>query len=80
MPLTQDEQGRLREALHGMNNSLNSISMQAELAKLYAESHDIRRIEEALNIIMTQCRQCSMLMRNTHSELIGPAAAQSGGN
>jgi signal transduction histidine kinase len=77
MPLNQDEQGQLREALHGMNNALNSISMQAELAKLYTESHDIRRISEALEVIMSQCRQCSVLMRNTHSQLIGPAVGQS---
>lgn len=76
MPLTEDEQLQLREALHGMNNALNSISMQAELAKLYAESHDIRRIEEALEIVMAQCRQCSILMRNTHSQLIGPTVGQ----
>jgi signal transduction histidine kinase len=76
MPLSQDEQSQLREALHGMNNALNSISMQAELAKLYTESHDIRRIEEALEVIMSQCRQCSALMRNTHSQLIGPAVGQ----
>ena len=76
MALSQDEQSQLREALHGMNNALNSISMQAELAKLYAESHDIGRIEEALDIIMAQCRQCSMLMRNTHSQLIGPAVGR----
>jgi signal transduction histidine kinase len=76
MPLNQDEQSQLREALHGMNNALNSISMQAELAKLYTESHDIRRIDEALEVIMAQCRQCSMLMRNTHSQLIGPAVGQ----
>jgi signal transduction histidine kinase len=76
MPLNQGEQSQLREALHGMNNALNSISMQAELAKLYTESHDIHRIAEALEIIMKQCRQCSVLMRNTHSQLIGPAVGQ----
>ena len=76
MPLSQDEQGQLREALHSMNNALNSISMQAELAKLYAESHDIQRIQEALDIIMTQCRTCSGVMRNTHSQLIGPTVGR----
>ena len=76
MPLNQDEQGQLREALHGMNNALNSISMQAELGKLYAESHDIQRIREALDVIMSQCRQCSTLLRTTHSQLIGPAVGQ----
>lgn len=77
MPLNQTEQGELQEALHGMNNALNSMSMQAELAKLYAESHDITRIEEALDIIMTQCRKCSTLMQNTHTLLVGPTVAPS---
>ena len=71
MPLNQDEQGQLREALHGMNNALNSISMQAELAKLYAESHDIRRIAEALEVIMSQCRQCSAVTQSAHTLLQG---------
>lgn len=78
MPLSQDEQSELQEALHGMNNALNSISMQAELAKLYAESHDINRIEEALAIIMTQCKQCSARMRHTHDLLIGPSVGSAG--
>lgn len=76
MPLNQADESVLREALHGINNALNSISMQAELAKLYAESHDIGRIEEALEVIMAQCRQCSNLTRNTHSQLIGSAVGQ----
>lgn len=78
MPLSQNEQAQLQEALHAMNNALNSISMQAELAKLYAESHDISRIEEALGIIMTQCRQCGTRMRDTHALLLGPTVTSKG--
>jgi hypothetical protein len=55
-----------------MNNALNAISMQAELARLYAESHDIGRINEALSVIMAQSRQLSGMTHRVHSLLISP--------
>lgn len=67
MPLNESERGELREALHKMNNALNSISMQAELAKLYTEQNESGKIQEALEIIMSQCRQCSSVTRSTRS-------------
>lgn len=69
MPLTETEKGRLREALHKMNNALNSISMQAELAKMYSEQNNNDLIKEALGIIMSQCRQCSAITQSTHGLL-----------
>jgi signal transduction histidine kinase len=67
MPLNESERGELREALHKMNNALNSISMQAELAKLYTEQNENEKIQEALEIIMSQCRQCSSVTQSTRS-------------
>lgn len=64
MPLNESERGELREALHKMNNSLNSISMQAELARLYIEQNEQDKVQEALEIIMSQCRQCSSVTRS----------------
>lgn len=69
MPLDESEKGRLKEALHKMNNALNSISMQAELAKMYLEQSNTEMIGDALGIIMSQCRQCSAITRNTHTLL-----------
>lgn len=66
MPLDESEKGRLKEALHKMNNALNSISMQAELAKMYLEQSNTEMIGDALGIIMSQCRQCSAITQNTH--------------
>jgi hypothetical protein len=69
MPLSESEKGQLREALHKMNNALNSISMQAELAKMYSEQDDTAMIGEALGIIISQCRQCSAITHSTHALL-----------
>jgi hypothetical protein len=69
MPLNESEKGQLKEALHKMNNALNSISMQAELAKMYSEQDNSEMIGEALGIIMSQCRQCSAITQTTHSLL-----------
>jgi hypothetical protein len=67
MPLNDAEKGQLKEALHKMNNALNSISMQAELAKMYAEQDNSEMVGEALGIIMSQCRQCSAITQSTHA-------------
>ena len=67
MPLNDSEKSQLREALHKMNNCLNSISMQAELARMYAERNDVAKLEEALDVVMSQCRQCSDVSRSTQN-------------
>lgn len=71
MPLSDSERRQLREALHTMNNALNSISMQAELAKLHAEQDDIKLVREALDTIMAQCRKCSDVSRSAQNLLHG---------
>jgi len=69
MPLNQAEKAQLKEALHKMNNALNSISMQAELAKMYVEQDNSEMVSEALGIIMSQCRQCSAITQSAHTLL-----------
>lgn len=71
MALNDTEKGQLREALHAINNALNSISMQAELAKMYAEQNDGENVREALDTIMSQCRVCSAATQSTRNLLIG---------
>jgi light-regulated signal transduction histidine kinase (bacteriophytochrome) len=65
MPLNEAEKQGLKDALHKMNNALNSISMQAELARMYIERNDNAKVLEALDTVMAQCRQCSTLTRST---------------
>jgi len=69
MPLNESEKAQLKEVLHKMNNALNSISMQAELAKMYSEQGNGKMIDEALVIIMSQCRQCSAITHGANSLL-----------
>lgn len=72
MPASQEHNDQLREALHAMNNALNSISMQAELGRLYAESNDVVRIDEALQTIMAQSRRLSSLLQEAHTLFNAP--------
>lgn len=67
MSLSDAEKVQLREALHKMNNALNSISMQAELARMYLEQNNSSAVEEALTIIMAQCRGCSQVSQSTQN-------------
>ncbi|HEX2138686.1 MAG TPA: hypothetical protein VHG33_03130 [Woeseiaceae bacterium] len=63
--MNETERQGLKDALHKMNNALNSISMQAELARMYVERNDSAKVLEALDIVMAQCRQCSTITRST---------------
>ena len=65
MPLNDAEKQGLKDALHKMNNALNSISMQAELARMYVERGQGEKALEALETVMAQCRQCSSITRDT---------------
>lgn len=67
MPLSEAEKRELKDALHKMNNALNSISMQAELARMYVEREDAGKVLEALDTVMAQCRQASNITRSTQS-------------
>ncbi len=80
MPVRQEHNEQLREALHAMNNALNAISMQAELGRLYAESNDVVRIDEALQTIMAQSRRLSGLLQQAHTMFIAPDEIQAGGS
>ncbi|HLT91100.1 MAG TPA: hypothetical protein VKZ85_09170 [Woeseiaceae bacterium] len=59
MPLSESERRDLKDALHKLNNALNSISMQAELARMYVERKDDSGVLEALDTVMAQCRKAS---------------------
>lgn len=67
MPLSETEKRELKDALHKMNNALNSISMQAELARMYVERSDDAKVLEALDTVMAQCRKASTITRDTQS-------------
>lgn len=67
MPLSEAEKSQLKDALHKMNNCLNSISMQAELARMYAERNESAKVDEALGVVMAQCRECSSVTQSTQS-------------
>ena len=77
-PWSEEHNDQLREAFHAMNNALNSISMQAELGRLYAESNDVVRIDEALQTIMAQSRRLSGLLQQAHALFIAPNGGKGG--
>lgn len=78
MPASQEHADQLRDALHAMNNALNSISMQAELGRLYVERNDVMRIDEALQTIMAQSRCLRGLLQQAHTLFIAPHEMKAG--
>ncbi|MEJ2256664.1 MAG: hypothetical protein P8X98_06595 [Woeseiaceae bacterium] len=67
--MTASEQKALQRFVHHMNNSLNAISMQTELALLHTESENIAEIAMALKTIQTECRRASAKSQKAYEEL-----------
>ncbi len=65
MPLSEAERRELKDALHKLNNALNSISMQTELARMFVERSDPAKALEALDTVMAQCRRASEISHGT---------------
>lgn len=65
MALSESEKRELKDALHKLNNALNSISMQAELARMYVERSEPAKALEALDTVMAQCRRASEVSHGT---------------
>ncbi len=78
MPASREHADQLRDALHAMNNALNSISMQAELGRLYAERNDVVKIDEALQTIMAQSTHLRGLLQQAHTLFIAPHEMKAG--
>ena len=55
--LSEDEVSATRENVHSINNSLNAISMQAELVGLLAEKgNSAQDIAAAVRSILVECK------------------------
>lgn len=68
--MNRTEKRRLKQALHDMNNALNAISMQTELAQVYSERGDDALAQAALRVVMTECRRCSSISHSVQSEFL----------
>jgi hypothetical protein len=67
--MNDTETQSLRQSLHDLNNSLNAISMQTELAQMYAGTGDTELLQSALRIIMKQCRNSSSISHGIQAGL-----------
>lgn len=58
----------INKIIHDIRNPLNSIAMNAELAKLLAENNgDPERLKSAIDTILAECRNCADVLAS-HQE------------
>jgi hypothetical protein len=67
--MNDTETQSLRQSLHDLNNCLNAISMQTELAQMYAGTGDIELLQSALRVIMKECRNSSSISHGLQAGL-----------
>jgi hypothetical protein len=67
--MNESELRQLKDALHNVNNALNAISMQTELARMYIEQGNSSLAEQALQTVMSECRRCGSISDSAYSEL-----------
>ena len=67
-----DEQEReaLKNALHEINNALNAISMQTELALVHAGKGDTTQLQAVVAGIMKSCRKCGTISHDLQARLL----------
>jgi hypothetical protein len=60
----------LKHALHEINNALNAISMQVELALVQAQKNDGQQLLSSIEGVMKSCRKCSTISHELHASLL----------
>ena len=62
-PLAEETAKALDQLVHDARGPLNTISMNAELAKLLIHKEDSReKIESLMQTIVTQCKECNAVL------------------
>lgn len=69
-------QTRVDRLVHDVRGSLNSISMNAELAKLLSQQpgagkESAEKIRHCISVILRECSQCNGLMEDYRAEVQG---------
>lgn len=64
------EREALKLALHEINNALNAISMQAELALVHARKKNGQQLQSTIEGVMKSCRKCSTISHDLHASLL----------
>jgi C4-dicarboxylate-specific signal transduction histidine kinase len=67
--MNDSEKEMLKQALHEINNALNAMSMQSELAVMYGEKGDNKQLQTVMAGVMKSCRRCSTITHNLQSKL-----------
>jgi hypothetical protein len=68
--MNPNEKEALKLALHEINNALNAISMQAELALVHARKNDGRQLQSTIEGLMKSCRKCSTISHELQARLL----------
>jgi signal transduction histidine kinase len=70
-------QTRVDKLVHDVRGSLNSISMNAELAKLLCQQNgNPEKIQHCLGVILRECSQCNALVEDFRNETQGRQDAE----
>lgn len=69
MALDDDEKKQCRKFIHEMNNRLNQIALQSELAILNMKKGEIDEAEESLNWVLESCRNSHQGVRDFYDRL-----------
>lgn len=68
--MNSQERETLKSALHEINNALNAISMQSELAMVYASKGGDEKLQSAIAGVMKSCRKCSTISHDLQAGLL----------
>jgi hypothetical protein len=68
--MNSTEKKVLKSALHEINNALNAISMQSELAIMYANKGGNRKLQAVMAGVMKSCRKCSTISHDLQASLL----------
>ena len=69
MPPDNTERETLRALVHSLNNSLNVVTLQAELAQMFLQKGDVPLAQQALAVVLSECASSSQLTRLIYREL-----------
>lgn len=73
-------QTRVDKLVHDVRGALNSISMNAELAKMLSQQQSSQeKIQHCIRVILRECGACNTLMESFREEVQGSKDAQGPG-
>lgn len=67
--MTSQEKTEIRNSVHDLNNALNAINLQSEVAMLRMEQEQVQEAFESMRAIREECRRAAQLGRALYERL-----------